>query len=162
MVIAGTDIFADRSPRGNTRYRPIPIVGEVTLLARTALLFVVLLVLHALDHGLRQDASVPSPLAVVGLSGTVVAAGVLVLALRRHPLAPPAAVFVGLGTALGFALAHLIPHWSGAFSQFYGDLDVDAVSWLSVGVTMAVALALGLRGLRELQRGRPTPAAARG
>jgi len=153
VVIAGTDIFADRSPRGNTRYRPIPIVGEVTLLARTALLFVVLLVLHALDHGLRQDASVPSPLAVVGLSGTVIAAGVLVLALRRHPLAPPAAVFVGLGTALGFALAHLIPHWSGAFSQFYGDLDVDALSWTGVFATMAAGAALGLAGLRAARAG---------
>jgi len=125
----------------------------VTLLARTALLFVVLLVLHALDHDLRQDASVPSPLAVVGLSGTVIAAGVLVLALRRHPLAPPAAVFVGLGTALGFALAHLIPHWSGAFSQFYGDLDVDALSWTGVFATMAAGAALGLAGLRAARAG---------
>ncbi len=120
----------------------------MTTLARTALLFVVLLVLHTLDHGLRQDASVPGPLAVVGLSGTVIAAGVLVMALRRHPLAAPAAVVVGLGTAFGFAAAHLIPHWSGAFSQFYGDIDVDALSWAGVFATMAAGVALGVVGLR--------------
>jgi len=120
----------------------------VTSLARTALLFVVLLVLHALDHGLRQDAPVPGPLAFVGLSGTVIAMGVLVLALRRHPLAPQAAATVGLGTAFGFTVAHLLPHWSGAFSQFYGDLDVDALSWASVFATMAAGVALGVVGLR--------------
>ena len=123
------------------------------MLARTALLFVVLLVLHSLDHGLRHEASVPGPLAVVGLSGTVIAGGVLVLALRRHPLAPPAAVIIGLGTASGFALAHLIPHWSDAFSQFYGDLDVDALSWAGVFATMAAGVAVGVAGLRAARVG---------
>ncbi len=114
----------------------------------------VLLVLHVLDHELRQAAPVPGPLAVVGLAGTVIAAGVLLIALRRHPLAPPAAVAVGLGTAFGFALAHLLPHWSGAFSQFYGDLDVDGVSWASVFATMAAGLTLGVAGLRAMRSAR--------
>jgi len=134
----------------------------MSVLARLNLALFALLVLHALDHTLRQDASVPSALATVGLSGTVAAGISLGLALAGSRLAPMASAVIGLGTGAGFLAAHVVPHWSDRFSQFYGDIEVDAVSWLSVGVTMAVALVLGLRGLRELQRGRPTPAAARG
>ncbi len=109
--------------------------------------FVSLLVIHVADHAIRHDSAVPGPLASVGLAANAVAVGVLVLALVRHRLAPAASVAMGFGTALGFVMAHVVPEWSGAFSQPYADLDVDALSWAIVGACVVAGLVVGVAGL---------------
>jgi hypothetical protein len=68
----------------------------------------------------------------------------------HHSWAPAASFTVGFGTAIGFVAVHLIPRW-GAFSDPYPDLPVDALSWASVGVSIAVGLAVGLAGLRAIR-----------
>ena len=110
--------------------------------------FVSLLVIHVADHTVRHDSAVPGPLASIGLTANVAAVGVLVLATVGHRLAPAASVAMGFGTALGFVVAHVVPKWSGAFSQPYADIDVDALSWAIVGACVVAGLALGTVGLR--------------
>ncbi len=116
-----------------------------------------LLVLHALDHSLRQDAAVPGALSVVGLSGTVVAAVVLALALAGWSRASETAIALGAATVLGFAVAHLVPEWSAALSLPYEDLSVDAVSWASMLGSMAAAGWVAFEGVAALRRTRLTP-----
>lgn len=121
----------------------------MTRLATANLLLVTLLVLHALDHGVRQSAEVPAQVAVPGLLAQVLAVGVLALALARHPLAAPASVTIGFGTALGFVLVHVLPTW-WTFSQAFAEIPVDALSWTSMLACIPAALLVGDLGRRAL------------
>ena len=82
----------------------------------------------------------------------------VILVARRHRLAPLYAATFGATFALGFVLVHALPHWS-AFSDSYGDANVDALSWLLAAIPFAaglVLLAAGVRAMREA--GHPSPA----
>lgn len=71
----------------------------MTRLSAASAVLVTLLVIHALDHTLRQDTPVPDALGAVGLAGTAAAVVVLTLTLLRRPLAGPAAFVLGAATA---------------------------------------------------------------
>ena len=113
-------------------------------------------VVHILDHA-RQGRGLNNELYGIGTFATVSALALVVLVVRRHPLAPVAAVTVGFGNLVGLPLVHIVPHWS-AFSDPYPAAHVDAGSWLQVSVMMVVALMLGLAGLAAIRR----PAASAG
>ncbi len=115
------------------------------LIAGNALL-VALLVVHALDHVLRQDAPVPSATAAAGTAGFVAAVLALGLALASHRLAPAATALVGLATAVGFVAIHVFPEWS-AFSQPYADIDADTISWTAMIVPALAAAGVGTIGV---------------
>jgi len=117
------------------------------------LVLVGLLVMHTLDHLLRQEAPVPSGTAIAGTAGLVVALLVLGLALAGHGLAPAATALVGLGTAAGFVALHVFPDW-GVFSQPYADIEVDGLSWAAMiapALAAAVVGAIGVRAARSQQ-----------
>ena len=114
------------------------------------MLLATMLVLHALDHELRQEAAVPAGTATAGTVGFVAVLAALVLALRGSRLAPIATAAVGLAIAAGFVAAHVLPEWS-ALSQPYGDIDVDALSWIAMLLPMLVGAGVGLASLRRLR-----------
>jgi hypothetical protein len=120
-------------------------------LVAPVLLLVVLLVVHSLDHSLRQSAPVPAAAAVAGLAGFGVALVALALAAAGSRLAPAATAFVGLATAAGFVAVHMVPEWS-IFSQPYADIKVDGLSWIGMLVPAVAAAAVGMLGLRSLER----------
>lgn len=124
----------------------------MTRLSIASAVLVVLLLLHIADHAARQDTAVPDALGAFGLAGTALAVAVLALALTRHRLAPAAAAALGAGTALGFVAGHVVPEWSAALSLPYADIDVDALSWASVGAAVAAALWLAVEGARTRHR----------
>jgi hypothetical protein len=62
-------------------------------------MFSAVLVLHTLDHTLRQDRSLAAEITVPGLAGQAGAFLALGLAIVAHRLAPAAAVIIGGGTA---------------------------------------------------------------
>jgi len=111
------------------------------------LLLVALLVVHTLDHVLRQDAPVPSATAFAGLAGIVAAVFALGLALAGHRRAPAGTAFVGIATAVGFVALHVFPEWS-VFSQPYADIDADAISWTAMIVPAIVGAGVGTIGVR--------------
>ncbi len=111
------------------------------------LLLVALLVVHTLDHLLRQEAPVPSATASAGLAGFVAAVFALGLALSGHRLAPGFTALVGLATAAGFVAIHVFPEWS-VFSQPYADIEVDGISWAAMIVPALAAAVVGTIGLR--------------
>lgn len=120
------------------------------LLVGANLMLVSLLVIHSLDHALRQSATVPAPGAVLGLSGLAFAVVVLGLSLAGNRFAALGTAVAGLGTAVGFAAVHLLPDW-GPFSQPYADIPVDAVSWAGMLVPLVGAALAGLVGVRALR-----------
>lgn len=126
----------------------------MTRLLSANLVLVVLLVLHVADHA-RQGEGVPLELSAVGTTGLGVAALSGWLAWRHHPLAADAAVAVGLGTAIGFTLVHVLaPGWLGSFAFSYPDRDLDVVSWTSLVASVLAALRLAQVGLAA-RRTRP-------
>ncbi len=123
----------------------------MTALASANLALLGLLVLHDVDHIVNQAArSLAVQVTATGLVGLVSSIVVTVLALRRHALAPLGSVAIGFGNLAGFVAVHLTPKWS-AFADPYSDLDLNALSWLGAIVPMAVALLVGVLGLRALR-----------
>lgn len=82
----------------------------MTTLARLNLLLFALLVAHILDHELNQPVrELPASGTAVGVAGFALVATSAVLAVRRRPHAPAAAVVAGGATALGVVFVHLFP-----------------------------------------------------
>jgi hypothetical protein len=115
--------------------------------------YVVLDSIHALDH-LRQGRTL-SPQIYVG--GTTVLLGsifVVVLVLRRHPVAPLAATAFGAAAALGVFAAHIMPNWY-YLSDSYVPLHLDLLSWIIAIAVIADAAALALVGTSMLRSRAP-------
>jgi hypothetical protein len=127
----------------------------VTRLAKANLLLFALLIAHLIDHAVNQPArDLPATGSAVAVIGFAIVAASTVLAVRRSPLAPEAAVIAGLGSALGFAAIHLIPDWSEPISDPYWDFSANALSWILVIAPILASLALAGLGLRGSMRHR--------
>lgn len=125
-------------------------VAAPRVLAGANLTLLVLLVVHTLDHTLRQTAPVPAEAAFAGFAGIGAGLVALGLSLARSGLAPLATAFVGFATAVGFVAVHVLPEWS-VFSQSYADIDVDALSWVGMLVPAVAAAGIGVLGLSRLR-----------
>ena len=120
-------------------------------LARLNVLLMGLLVAHTLDHALNQPArDVPASGGLIALAGFTLVAASTVLALRRSPFAPTAAVAAGLAVALGILAVHLAPGWWGFVSDPYWDFDPNALSWLLAIAPALGGLALAAEGARSV------------
>ena len=124
------------------------------MLVRTNLLLVALLIVHTVDHAINQPArDLPATGTLIGVAGFAIVAGSTVLALSRHQLAAPAAVFAGLATALGIVGVHLAPGWYHPISDPYWDFDPNLISWALALAPLIGGLALAAIGARELRSG---------
>jgi hypothetical protein len=127
----------------------------VTRLAKANLLLFGLLIAHLIDHAVNQPSrDLPATGSAVAVIGFAIVAASTVLAVRRSPLAPAAAVIAGLGSALGFAAIHLMPDWSEPISDPYWDFSANALSWILVIAPILASLALAGLGLRRSMRHR--------
>ena len=126
------------------------------LLAANVIL-AVLLGLHVADHALRQHAGPTGVGAIPAVLGAVAILGSLVLTMRRSPHAPLAALVVGAGTAVGFLVIHMTPHWS-AFSDSYFDRPVDALSWTNMLTNVAAAVLLAVAAVQARAAAAARPA----
>jgi len=131
-------ILSRVSPR---RSRPL-VAGSALLLA--------ILLAHALDHALRQEALVPGGVSAVAAAGFVAVAVALGLAIAGHRLDAAATAVVGFGTTVGFLAIHVAPDW-GPFSQPYSDIPVDDVSWVAMFVPLVAGAVLGGLALSRLR-----------
>lgn len=124
----------------------------MTALARINLVLFLLLIAHTVDHAVNQPArDLPATGSIVALLGFSIVAVSTVLAVRRSPLAPAAAVAAGLGTAVGLVAIHLAPTWSSEISDPYWDFAANFGSWLLLIAPLAASLWLAARGARELR-----------
>ena len=122
------------------------------LLVTSAVLFG-MTVLHDLDH-VRQGRPLPTVLTVVGFIGLLGAGLCVFLALRRNPVAAPAAALIGLGSVAGLIAVHLLPSWS-ILSDPYHEANVDALSWTNLALLILAALAVGAAGLQAARSRKP-------
>ena len=123
----------------------------MTTLARLNLLLMAALFAHTLDHGLNQPArTLPASADVIGIAGFVIVAISAVLAIRRSPAAPIAAVLAGSATVLGLLAVHLTPYWWEFVSDPLWDFGANALTWVLTLVVLGLAAALAVAGARSL------------
>ncbi|HEV3234140.1 MAG TPA: hypothetical protein VG329_06290 [Candidatus Dormibacteraeota bacterium] len=111
--------------------------------------YVVLDSIHALDH-LRQGRALSPQILVAGSIALVAAVFVMLLVLRRHPIAPLAATAFGTAAALGVFAAHIMPNWY-YLSDSYQPLNLDLLSWIIATAVIVDAAALALVGASMLR-----------
>ena len=107
--------------------------------------------LHGIDH-LRRGMGASPPSIMIGgtLQGLFVVVAV-VLVLRRHRWASPAAIVVGFGSAVVFTYAHLLPTFLPGFQDSFTSgprIDVTWFSWLTAVAEIGTGLLLGYVGLQ--------------
>lgn len=118
-------------------------------LTKANLLVLGLLVVHTIDHGAGQPArDLPGSANLAGAVGFALIAGSTWLALQRSPLAPEVSAVVGLLTATGIVVIHLMPSWWTWVSDPYWDFDASFASWLSLIALLAAAVYLAALGMR--------------
>ena len=100
---------------------------------------------HLLDDGLDTS---PGQLALVAIPQWFAIGVVMAVVLRAGPaLSAAAALALGLGAAVGFAVVHLLPFALAA----YDELDPSAASWVLAWVPTGVALVVAALALRDLR-----------
>jgi len=107
-------------------------------------------IVHDLDHA-RQGRPLPGALSAIGAIGLISAVASLAFALRGNRFAPLVAAYAGLSSVGGLVLIHLVPHWSGWFSDPYSAAHVDALSWSILFAMMAAGAYLGVAALRAVR-----------
>ena len=131
--------------------------GRFAAILYAAIVLFALQVAHALDHAIGHPPDAVGQ--IPGYLGFITNAAVIYLAWRGDALAPLAAAAVGFFTAAALIAIHLAPHW-GVLSDPYSKLDLPAISWAIVFVSIGWSLFLGLLGLREMlaRQSRAAPA----
>ena len=141
--------------QGRTR-REVDATGREPLVIVTVI-FAIALGVHAADHLRRGMDVLAWPVFWGGNLQLCLAVITIVLVVRRHRLAPRFAVVVGFVSAIGFVLAHLLPHWSAFSDSFTGAHvapHVTGFSWFAALFEIAADLALGVVGTMILLRRR--------
>ena len=121
------------------------VLSHDVWLRRTAIVFLVALLVHGADH---LDRGVDVVTTLVLTAGSIqIVLGVVAVALvfTRHPAAPRFAALVGFASAIGFTMAHLLPEWS-AFSDSLVEGQVDALTWVAVIAEIAGAVLMSAAG----------------
>ena len=120
-----------------------------------AALYLLTIAFHGADHLRRGIDAVTVQVRSAGQVQLALALMVLVLAVRGHRWAAPAATALGFASALLFVAVHFVPHWSSFSDAFTGRRvgpDVTALSWAAAIVEVAAGVALGWAGARGLGR----------
>lgn len=134
-----------------------PATPNERRLRYAALIFAASLLLHNGDHLRRGWDAVTREVRWSGSLALALSVTAIVLALRRHRLAPATATVVGFAMALGVTAVHLLPQWT-AFNDSLPEGAVDWFTWVAVFGEIGGALLFGAAGLAALRRTtRPRP-----
>jgi hypothetical protein len=133
-------------------------------LRRIAVVFVVAVGVHGVDHVRRGVDVLTTQVLSAGSIQFVLAVIALVLVLRRHPWAASAAIAIGFSSAIGFTAAHLLPHWGSFSDSFTGSRvapNVTVLSWATALFEIGADIAVGCAGVRVFGTyGRCSPVAS--
>jgi len=123
------------------------------LLWSAGVFFAIGTTIHMIDHLRRGQGSVTEFLYLMGNIGTILQVATITLILTRHRLAPYAAVAAGFPLAIGFGVAHWLPHWSAMSDPVW---EIDSWRWFSYiasSVEILGALGIALVGVAALRAG---------
>ena len=115
----------------------------------------VLLAAHDLSHALDGGLETPlDQLALVAVPQWLVLAVVMTVTVRGDPTrGAGAALLLGIGVAIGFAIVHLLPFSAAS----YWDLQPSLVSWLLAWLPAGLGLAVAALAWSQLSRPRRLP-----
>jgi hypothetical protein len=115
----------------------------------------VALAAHDLSHALDDGLDTPlDQLALVAVPQWLVLAAVMAVIVRGDRVrSAAAALLLGIGVTIGFAVAHLLPFATAS----YWDLRPSAVSWVLAWLPAALGLAVAVLSLRERRSGLSRP-----
>jgi hypothetical protein len=110
---------------------------------------------HGLDHLRRGMVASPPSIMIGGMIQGVFVVAAVVLVVRRHRLAPEAAIVVGLGSAALFVYAHVLPTFLPSYQDSFTSgprINVTWFSWLTAGAEIGSGLILGYVGVQARRR----------
>jgi|SRR5271165_157985 len=121
------------------------------ILRWAAIAFAIGFGIHGLDH-LRRGMSASPPFIMIGgmIQGLFVAVAV-VMALTRRRRAPEAAIAVGLGSAVVFTYAHLLPTFLPGYQDSFispPHINVTWFSWFSALTEIGTGIVFAIAGSR--------------
>ncbi|MHC9292997.1 hypothetical protein ACRCUN_11045 [Mycobacterium sp. LTG2003] len=121
----------------------------------SALAFLVGWALHVVDHLLRGMSASPTFVMVGGMVQGVVVIAAITMALSGHRRAPELAIFTGVGSALIFSYAHLLPNFWPGFQDSYltgPRVNVTWFSWVTALSEIGTGLLFAYAGFRAKAR----------
>ncbi|CQD19547.1 hypothetical protein BN970_04438 [Mycolicibacterium conceptionense] len=127
------------------------IVQAQRFLRLTAWMFLLGWGLHVIDHLLRGMSASPMFVMAGGLIQGVIVIIAITMALRGQSRAPDLAIFTGVGSAIVFTYAHLLPNIWPNFQDSYLSgprLNVTWFSWATALSEIGTGLLFAYAGLR--------------
>nr|WP_064570551.1 hypothetical protein [Gordonia sp. LAM0048] len=119
--------------------------------------------LHVVDHMWRGMSASPTFIMAGGMIQGVIVVVAIVLALSGHSYAPDLAIVAGIGSALVFTYAHLLPNiWPGYQDSFVSGprVNVTWFSWVTALAEIGTGLLFAYAG-GQVKRARRKKTAAR-
>lgn len=107
--------------------------------------------LHAIDHQVRGMSASPMFVMVGGTVQGIIVVVAITMALRGHARAPEAAIFAGVGSALVFTYAHLLPNFWPAYQDSFLSgprIGVTWFSWVTAVAEIGTGLLFAYAGMR--------------
>ena len=117
-----------------------------------AALFAIGVVVHNADHVRRGADAVEPDVFWLGTAAIGMEVALVGLLCQRHRIAPLAAAVAGFGLATGYVLVHFLPERQWLSDPLIATSGIDRWSIFAASFEVAVALVLGLVGLRALRR----------
>ncbi len=130
---------------------PSTLERRERVLVMAGVCFAVGTAIHLVDHLRRGQGSVTELLYLMGNIGLILQITAITLILTRHRLAPVAAVATGFPLALGFGVAHWLPHWSAMSDPVWQISSWRWFSFIASTVEIVGALAIGIAGLAVIR-----------
>ncbi len=100
---------------------------------------------HTGDHLRRGIFAVPVAVQALGNLQILLTVGFVWLLWKRHPLAPVAAIAIGVPATIGIAVAHLAPDF-GPVSDSLWEPGIDAFTWFAVILEILGTVVLTIGG----------------
>lgn len=130
---------------------PQPPISAVRYLRWAAIFFAVGWGVHVIDHLRRGMSASPHAIMVGGMIQGVFVVTAVWLGLAGRNRAPDWAMVVGLGSAVLFTYAHLLPSYFPAFQDSFVSgprINVTWFSWVSAVAEIGTGLVFAVAGLQ--------------
>ncbi|MGV0676528.1 hypothetical protein ABQE62_10030 [Mycolicibacterium fortuitum] len=117
----------------------------------TAWMFLLGWGLHVIDHLLRGTTASPMFVMAGGMIQGVIVIVAITMALRAQSRAPDLAILTGVGSAVVFTYAHLLPNFWPNFQDSYltgPQINVTWFSWVTALSEIGTGLLFAYAGLR--------------
>lgn len=128
-----------------------PAASAERYLRWAAIAFAIGFGIHGLDHMRRGMSASPHAVMVGGMIQGLFVVAAVVMALIRRRRAPEAAIAVGLGSAVLFTYAHLLPSFLPAYQDSFVSgprINVTWFSWLSAVAEIGTGIVFAIAGFR--------------